>query len=246
VEGDCHLKAQSACIDTGSMGALLDANETDLDGQPRLSGFAPDMGAYEVRNDPPFADAGPDATGFTLDGVKGPVTLDGNKSYDPEGQPLQYRWYKGNELVSEQARFTIVLPLGEYNFRLIVTDPTGFSGSDEVKATITWVLSTEAMVSPQVIDRKSSKAITAVVVLPKGTSRKDVDLSQPLVLFPGSVPAMKQTALVWLSGYTLVLADFSRADLVAAVPQNGQVELQIVGRLKNGQHFSGHDTVTIK
>jgi len=246
VDGDYHLKAQSECIDTGGMEALSDASETDLDGQPRLSGFAPDMGVYEVRNDPPFADAGPDVTGFTLDGVKGPVTLDGNRSYDPEGQPLQYRWYKGSELVSEQARFTIVLPMGEYNFRLVVTDPTGFTGSNETKATISWVLGTDALVSPQVIDRKSSKAITVVIVMPKGTARKDIDLSEPLVLFPGSVPAMKQDAIVWLSGYTMVLSDFKRADLLAAVPQNGSVELQIVGRLKNGQYFSGRDTVKIK
>ena len=243
IEGDYHLKAASACIDAGSVEALPDANGTDLDGQPRLSGVAPDMGAYEVQNDPPFADAGPDVASLALDGA---VTLDGSRSYDPEGQPLQYRWYEGDKLVSEQARFTIVLPPGEHTFRLVVTDPMGLTASDEVKVTISSILNAEVLVSPQVIDRDSSKAITAVIVLPKGISPKDVDLSQPLVLFPGSVRAKKQEAIMWLSGYTMVLADFPRAGLVAAVPQNGSVELQIVGRLKNGQQFSGRDTVKIK
>jgi len=60
------------------------------------------------------------------------------------------------------------------------------------------------------------------------------------------VRAKKQQAILWLSGHAVVLADFPRAGLVAAVPQNGSVELQIVGRLKDGQQFSGRDTVTIK
>jgi hypothetical protein len=243
IEGDYHLKAASACIDAGSVEALPDANGTDLDGQPRLSGVAPDMGAYEVQNDAPVADAGPDVTSLALGGA---VTLDGSKSYDPEGQPLQYRWYEGDKLVSEQARFTITLPPGEHTLRLVVTDPMGLTASDEVQVTVSGMLQVDALVSPQVIDRHSSKAITAIIVMPKGTRPKDVDLSQPLVLSPGNVPATKQEAIMWLSGYTMVLADFPRAGLVAAVPQNGSVELQIVGRLKDGRQFSGHDTVTIK
>ena len=48
--------------------------------------------------------------GFTLaNDTTATVTLDAGKSYDPEGLPLQYRWYDDDELVCEQARFTTVL-----------------------------------------------------------------------------------------------------------------------------------------
>ena len=44
--GDLHLRPGSPCRDAGvDTGALL---ATDLDGNPRIQGKAPDMGAYEL------------------------------------------------------------------------------------------------------------------------------------------------------------------------------------------------------
>ncbi len=47
VEGDYHLLSNSPCIDTGDPNYVPEPNETDLDGNPRVSGYAIDMGAYE-------------------------------------------------------------------------------------------------------------------------------------------------------------------------------------------------------
>ena len=45
--GDLHLRPDSPCIDAGSPLYVPDANATDIDGEPRLTGSAVDMGADE-------------------------------------------------------------------------------------------------------------------------------------------------------------------------------------------------------
>ncbi len=48
IDGDYHLKLDSPCIDTGDPNFILEPNETDLDGNPRVIGPYVDMGAYEA------------------------------------------------------------------------------------------------------------------------------------------------------------------------------------------------------
>jgi hypothetical protein len=174
------------------------------------------------------------------------VTLDASRSYDPEGQALHYRWYNGDELVSEQVRFTTDLLAGEYTFKVVVSDPTGQTGSDEATATVTLVVNTKTFISPQKLPRKGTQDVIAMTVLPKGKLPKDFDAAEPLRLFPGGIAAVKQSAFVWLSGDTMVLGTFKHADVMAAVLANGLTELRIVGRLKDGQHFSAIDKATIE
>jgi hypothetical protein len=246
-DGDYHLRGSSPCVDAGNLQAVWDPNGTDLGGQPRVSGITVDLGAYELRNDPPVAEAGPDVTGFTLDiNTKGTVTLDASKSHDPEGQPLHYQWYCDNKLVSDLVRFTTNLPVGTHTFKLVVSDPTGLTGSDQATATVTLVVNTKTFISPQKLPRNGNQDVLTLTVLPKGKLPKDFDASEPLRLFPGGIAAVKQSAFVWLSGDTLVLGTFKHADVMAAVPANGRIELRVVGRLKDGQHFSAVDKVTIQ
>ena len=47
-EGNYHLLPNSPCIDTGDPNYIPEPNETDLDGNPRISGTRIDMGAYEA------------------------------------------------------------------------------------------------------------------------------------------------------------------------------------------------------
>ena len=246
VEGDYHLRWDSPCVDAGDPREVPEANETDFAGRPRLYGAAVDMGAYELKNDPPVAYA-PDAAGFCLTGDKGTVTLDASSSFDPEGTALTYRWYRSGQIVSIQAKFTMELPLGEHTFTLVVSDGVNNSPPEEVRATVTKIISAEALVSPSEMTRsRHEDSLLAIVMLPKGKRPSDVDRSEPMLLFPGSIKAVSQTAFVWFTGRTHVMARFNRAELMAAVPNNGPVELRLVGKLKDGQYFSGVDTVRIK
>jgi hypothetical protein len=113
--------------------------------------------------------------------MKASVNLDAGASYDPEGLPLRCRWYYDSELVSEQDRFTTEFLAGARTFRLEVGDPTGLTASDEATATVTLVVNTKVVVSPQEMLRSSSQDVVAPAVLPRGKSVKDFDAAEPLV-----------------------------------------------------------------
>jgi hypothetical protein len=93
--------------------------------------------ASAPRNTPPVADAGDDQTLFT-DMCGTDVVLDGSRSYDPDGDPLQYTWS------SDQFGFvgtgqTYSMGLGgeiPQTFRLTVSDGHGGSATDTVTITI--------------------------------------------------------------------------------------------------------------
>ncbi len=246
-EGDYHLPWNSPCVDAGDPQEVPDAHATDLDGLPRLSGAAVDMGAYETRNDPPVAETGPVATGFTLDGLTGTVTLDGRGSYDPEGRPLTHRWYRSGELVSTEAQFTVELPLGDQIFTLIVSDGVNDSMPAEVVASVLKLIDTWMCLTPAILDRGGGdNPIVAMIRIPERKRQSDVDSSQRLRLYPGGIEATKQTYFPWLSGDTFIICSFDKAKLLKAVPRNGAVALRVVGRLKDGRYFSAEEDTTIR
>jgi hypothetical protein len=245
-EGNYRLRWDSPCVDAGDPLDAADANGMDFAGGMRRYGPAVDMGAYELKNEPPIAKADPDAAGFLLSGTTGSVTLDGAASWDPEGMPLTYQWSRDGQAVSTEAKFTTELPLGEYTFTLVVNDGRNNSAPIDVLATVTQLVPAKAMVSPSQISRGGGNPVVATLILPKGKRPSDLDNSQPLLLFPGGIKARKQSAFLWLSGSTLVMAQFDRAALLKAVATNGYVELRVVGKLRNGQFFSGTDTIKIK
>ncbi|MGE5294990.1 MAG: right-handed parallel beta-helix repeat-containing protein, partial [Solirubrobacterales bacterium] len=179
-DGDYRLSWVSPCVDAGDPRETPDASATDFAGRPRLSGAAVDMGAYELTNEPPVAEAGPDVAGFSLDGAQGEVTLDGSGSLDPEGQTLTYRWYRDGKLVSTQATFTTTLPVGEHTFTLIVNDGLSDSDPDRAKASIWTVIPTTATITPKTIVRgKANQTIVAMIILPTGRSAADFDKDEP-------------------------------------------------------------------
>jgi len=75
--------------------------------------------------------------------------------------------------------------------------------------------------------------------------------NQPRMLYPGGIEAVSQYIFNIGSPrcgnqHAIIFACFDKADLLSAVPDNGLVELQALGRLKTGRYFFGSDTITIK
>jgi hypothetical protein len=138
---DYHLQADSPCINSADPAFVPEANETDIDGEPRVLSRRADIGADEyVGYVRPIADAGPDQ--FKKD-LAGSVTLDGSGSYfyDSNGTN-EFHWtqIEGptiglNDANSGQPTF-VPSDLGIYVFELQVSDASFQSLPDRVTVVV--------------------------------------------------------------------------------------------------------------
>jgi predicted outer membrane repeat protein len=103
---------------------------------------------------------------------------------------------------------------------------------------------------PRMINRRSFQPrIMAWMRLPQGITKEQVDEDEPLILYPGGIKATRQFVIQSRGRFdrcAYVFAFFDKAELMDAIPENGQVELQALGcLLEPGQYFYGNDTVRI-
>ncbi|MFH1371724.1 MAG: right-handed parallel beta-helix repeat-containing protein [Planctomycetota bacterium] len=104
---------------------------------------------------------------------------------------------------------------------------------------------TELMILPRVINRHSrQRRILARLCLPEGITRNQIDRDTPLVLYPGNIEAIRQFVFQNRNGAS-IFAFFDKADLLAAIPENGRTDLEVTGRLTTGQIFYGTDSIRI-
>lgn len=100
---------------------------------------------------------------------------------------------------------------------------------------------------PSVINRNDpDDPVTVMANLPEDIRPEDIDETQLLVLLPGGLKALKQTAFKWLNCKTLVMASFRRTALMEAITENGEATVQITGQLKDGRDFAGLYTITVE
>jgi len=250
-DGDFHLYFNSPCLDAGDPCYVPAPNETDLDGSPRIIAGRIDMGAYEFNN-APVAEAGPNTIAYAEPNGIANVTLDGTGSYDDDGQPLTYLWtwnIDGNDYDANGPTPTIQLPVGEHTIQLIVNDGIVDSEPDEVTITVIGPLPVRLWVFPQTINRQSRlEKVMAWMQLPEGITKDQIDLTAPLLLYPGPLEPINQ--YFFEHGQkgnkrTNIFILYDKAELLAAVPDNGPVDVQVVGMLTTGQYFYGSDFLTI-
>jgi len=93
---------------------------------------------------------------------------------------------------------------------------------------------------PRTINHTSrGKYIIAFLQLPRGIT-KDQIADEKLLLYPGNITAIRQFVLKGRKKHhkkgAKILAFFSKADLLAAIPENGRTDLEVTGRLTTGQY----------
>jgi hypothetical protein len=253
VKGDYHLSNDSPCIDAGDPNFKTAPEAIDLDGNPRVTDVV-DMGAYEYQNTSPVADAGPNEVAYAwIDGI-GKVTLDANNSYDADGDTLTYHWkwsIDGNDYETNGVNLTIELPIGQYTFELVVNDGREDSEPNQVVVTVISPVKSTLWITPRIINSSGfgKQSIMAILQLPAGISRKQVDCNKKLQLFPGGIKADYQFIM---SCYdyrrverVVIWAYFDSDSLTDTISGTGWVKLDIVGQLKTGQYFSGSDSVWV-
>jgi len=147
-------------------------------------------------NSRPVADAGPDQTAYAwIDGIA-EVVLDGNDSYDPDGDELSYYWswtIDSNNYEANGVNPTIELPVGEHTVNLIVNDGIEDSEPNEVVITVIEPIESALRVMPRTINRRSrQRLIRALLRLPEDIAPEQIDNGQMLMLYPGEIEANRQ------------------------------------------------------
>jgi ribosomal protein L14 len=134
---------------------------TDNSGATSTDNVTITVNAAPIANQAPIANAG------TNQSIKLPastVTLDGTKSYDPDGTITSYNWIEisgpSNATISNAKTATAtvagLLSAGSYNFKLTVTDNKGATGSAQVTTTVTAASANQ----PPVANAGSDQTIT--------------------------------------------------------------------------------------
>jgi parallel beta-helix repeat protein len=144
-----RLQSNSPCINAGNNDYVTWS--TDLHGMPRIVGGTVDMGAYEYNpNVAPVADASASRLLYiSPNGVDAIVILDGSRSSDPDGDPLQYLWlstinHQPSTTLATGVVAVVQLPLGIHPILLVVNDGL---------ATATNTLTVEVITTAQAVQR---------------------------------------------------------------------------------------------
>jgi hypothetical protein len=199
-------------------------------------------------NRPPVADAGSDLVVYAgLDG-KTTVALSGSKSTDPDGDALTYTWAwfaSGNTFQSNGMDVAIELPVGVHTVQLMVNDGHVNSQPDEVKITVVAPLECTVKIAPSAINLGANGPhVIACIGLPDGITRAEAQSREPVLIYPGSIEAVRRWTVGGHAKQVSIFAFFEKGPLSGAV-RNGPAELTVVGKLRSGQMFYGRDTVKI-
>jgi hypothetical protein len=199
----------------------------------------------------PVANAGPNQVVYAwIDGIAD-VNLDSSNSYDSDGDALTYKWtwtIDGNDYEANGVNPAIELSIGKHVVSLIVNDGTFDSEPNVVVIAVIAPFEGKLDITPKVLNCRSNQPnIMAMMRLPKGVTKDQIDTDQPILLYPGEIEAT--SLLINLGGRinqgTTILASFDKNALIDAIDSNGLVELVVVGQLKTGQYFYGTDDVRV-
>ena len=170
VLGDYHLQMTSPAVDAGDNAAPA-MPPVDLDGGARVvdgnqDGDARvDMGAFEYRNTPPVAAAGPDQTINAGSNCAATVTLDGSGSSDADADPLSFTWSGPFGTVSG-VNAAVSLPAGTHVITLTVSDGRGGSATDTLVVTVldtTPPVIQSATASPSVLSSPNKQLVPVAI-----------------------------------------------------------------------------------
>jgi len=142
----------------------------------------------------------------------------------------------------------VQLPVGVHTIELVVFDGTYTSAPDYVVIHVVSPQEYPTWVWPFDVNRGDTDEYVVVLLTLPTIPVADVDLTVPIACYPGGVQAVAQHATEHTDEQgliTMVFALFEEEDLFDAIPQDGLVEVTVVGRLLSGDWFSGTAQVAL-
>jgi parallel beta-helix repeat protein len=146
-----------------------------------------------------------------------------------------------------------LFPPGDTVVTFTATDTSDNSSTCQSIVEVVEAVESSLRIIPRIVNREGRlQTILAVVRFPVGTAEEDIDIEQPLVLYPGDSPdgveATSQRTVSWTRNGTLhvsVFARFSKDDLTALIPEDGLIEMMVIGKFMDGTYFYGFDDARI-
>ncbi|MCW2958202.1 MAG: hypothetical protein JWP18_1005 [Solirubrobacterales bacterium] len=231
---DVHLRQDAPVIDKGGP-AAAGTSATDIDGQPRQTGAATDLGADEFLNRAPVA-AGTATPSRVAPGAA--VTFDGSGSTDPEaasgGGIATYRWAFGDGATQATTTPTTTHAYakpGRYDATLTVVDAGGVTGAAASIPTVVVVDATAPVVKLTV--PKANQAFKVFVTRKVVRGGRTVPVTTldkrrlTKVLFKGTATDESGIGLVALSIRRVSVAK-TKSSATACVYLDGKVTFKTV------------------
>ncbi len=113
------------------------------------------------------------------------------------------------------------------------------------------MLGADVEILPEVLNRraKGAKEVLAIVYLGEQCEVGQFNVGEGVKLYPGGVGSVRCAAVERLSGTykgVSIAASFSRDEVLEAIAENGNMEIEIVGHLNTGEWFSGSEVLRIE
>jgi hypothetical protein len=134
-----------------------------------------------------------------------------------------------------------ILPVGGHQNELVVDDGIELSEPDYCTATVIGPARAKLHCIPQVLKDNSRGWIIAMLSMPEGVRRCDIDGDVPLVFFPGEVQARNfriYQAHSWGRTQTYIIAWLDKSDCMDNLC-TGFNNVDIAGRFTSGRYFYG-------
>ncbi len=146
-----------------------------------------------------------------------------------------------------------VFPIGDTTVTFTAEDAEGNTSTCQATVTVEEAAEGHLRIIPKIINREGRlQKILAVIRFPEDVTEEDIDIDQPLMLYPDysydGIEATHQRIITWCRWGTervSVFATFSKDELTDVVPEDGLVDLMVVGNFMDGSYFFGIDTVRI-
>jgi hypothetical protein len=135
----------------------------------------------------------------------------------------------------------IALPVGEHQIELIVDDGIELSEPDYCTATVIGPARAKLLCMPQVLNSNSRGWLIAMLSMPSGVRRSDIDSDAPLVFCPGEVQARYFRIFQAHSRkrtQTYIMAWFDKSDCMDNL-WVGFNNIDIASRFTSGRYFYG-------